>query len=711
MKKKWLISTFLVCVYSSIFATEGMWIPSLIYMFYSDMQTYGLKLSPEEVYSTNQASLKDAIVSFNGTCTGSVISKEGLLLTNHHCGYDALQKLSTVDNNILEDGYWAKDNAKELSCPWLHVTFVREMLEVTTGVLEGVTNEMDKKTREATVKANIKQIEAKYQLKPGYRAKIKGFNEDNEYYMLITERFDDIRLVGVPPSSVGKFGGDTDNWVWPRHTGDFAIYRVYSNSDNEGVAFNQANKPYKPRYSLPVSLKDKKVGDFSMAYGFPAKTNQHLSSRKLQFYVEDERPKRIAMREACLGIIEPEMKQDAGMHLRYAVKQSKNAKYRKKWKGQLNGLVELHALQRRKDWEEVYKKRMSRMDSWKKRYGNVLEELHQNQEDGEKYELARALFIEYFFYGADILSFSNEFHTLIQRYDTLKVKGKLEGELKRLQEKAKFFFRDVDPQIDERIFMRLSKLYVKGVDEELLPADFKKHWKQHGQKIYKKSIFLNKEKLEELLGKLDKRGLKKLSKDPAYVQSRQLFDFYLDKVRPGYDIYRSKEQGLHKLYVEGVLKMFPDKKIWADANRTLRITYGKIEGSAPKDGMEYKHFTTLSGVLQKYNPDKEEFTLKPRFLEVAKAKDYGDYAQDGELWVCFTASNHTAGGNSGSPMIDADGCIMGVNFDRTWESTMSDFLFDESRCRNIAVDMRYILWVVDKYGGAKHLLDEMKLVK
>ncbi|HIP37183.1 MAG TPA: tetratricopeptide repeat protein [Crocinitomix sp.] len=691
-------------------ATEGMWVPSLIDMFYSNMKTYGLKLSAEQIYSTNHSSLKDAVIQFNGGCTAEIVSNKGLILTNHHCGFDAIQKHSSLEHDYLKNGFWAKNFSEELPCPWLHVTFVKRIDDVTEKVLEGVTDDLSEKEKKAIIRENIKHIEKEGIKGSNYKAKIKPFNLGNQYFMLVTEDFNDIRLVGTPPSAIGKYGGDTDNWVWPRHTGDFSVFRIYADANNKSAEYSTTNVPYQPDYTLPISLLPKKQGDFTMVYGFPGSTDQHYSNRKLEFIINKERPARIAMRQKTLDILKPKMNNDDLIRIQYASKQARIANAWKKWIGQIKGLKELHAIDKKAQWEEIYMAKAAEKTEWKQKYFPIIKELANLQNENEKYEFARSMFIEYFYVGPEFIRFADAFNAIAINYEKFEKEGKLKAELEKLKSKTKSFFKNYNKDIDKEIFNALTPLYISYVDSELLPENLNTTWRKTGEKIFKKSIILNEQKLSKLLDNFSKKSAKKLQKDVALIYSNSLMKAYFKHVRTPYGNYRTQEKELMKTYLEGIMVMFPDKNLWPDANSTMRITYGKIDGSAPYDGMMYTHYTTIDGIMQKYDPSNPDFQLTDRFIELYKRKDFGPYMQDGELWVCFTASNHTTGGNSGSPVISADGYLMGINFDRSWESTMSDFMFDESRCRNIAVDIRYVLWVIDKYGEAHHLIEEMDLI-
>ena len=712
MKNTFLSLVLFVSSIFSLFAEEGMLIPSIISAFESDMQAKGMKLTAEQIYSVNHSSLKDAIIHFNGGCTAELVSAQGLLLTNHHCGYSQIQSHSSLEKDYLKNGFWAKNFSEELTNPGLTATRMVRIDDVTAGVLEGILPSTPQNIREATITSNIDKLIRQAMAGTHYEAEIKPFNYGNHYYIIVKEVFKDIRLVGTPPNSIGKFGGDTDNWVWPRHTGDFSVFRIYANKENMPAAYSKDNVPYTPLHFLPISFKDRKPGDFTMVYGFPGETEQHVVSDYLTFIMDEERPVRIGMREKSLSVIDAAMRASDEVRIKYSAKQASIANAYKKWIGQVDGLRRLDAISIKLKREAEYNAMAATNDEWQQKYGGVIGQMNALVAYGKKWEFLQALHFEYLYYGAEYFKLARGIEDLVRNYQLYVEKGQLDAMIEKLIKGADGFFKNYDANVDQRIFELLTDEYRKHLIKyplQLLEVNNQLNAKDLAMKIYTKSIFTDKARFVAFLQGFKVSSLKKITKDPGYVYFEGIFSAYRNEIIPYFQDFDAKMNDLLKTYVAGKYEMFPNAKHWADANSTLRITYGQIEGSSPADGMVYTEHTTLDGIIAKNNSGNPDFELLPKMLELHKAKDYGDYGQDGELWVCFTGSNHTTGGNSGSPVIDAEGNLMGLNFDRTWESTMSDYMFDANRCRNVVVDIRYVLWVMDKYSGAKHLVDEMVL--
>lgn len=709
MKKLSLI--FIVLFHLSLIrAEEGMLIPTVLEAFESDMQAFGMKLSAKDIFDANNASIKDAIIHFGGGCTAEIVSTKGLLLTNHHCGFYQINTHSTLENNILKNGFWAANHEEELPNPGLTGTRMVNIVDVTSKVTsetEGLTGaELQNK-----INANIALIKAEATKDTHFEADVKAFDFGNSYYLLVKETFYDVRLVGTPPSSVGKFGGDTDNWMWPRHTGDFSVFRIYADENNHPAEYNAANKPYKPLHHLPISLIDKKEGDFTMVFGFPGRTEQHTISNELHYIINKLRPAQIKMRDLSLAAINAGMKRSESTTLQYASKQARIANAWKKWIGQIDGLKRIDAIAIKNERESEYNKQANSKASWKEEYGTVVDDLKALADKKRAEDFAYNLFIEYTYVGAEFFKQARTLKAFINSFDTL-TSEELAQKKEALIKSAEGFYKNYDAAIDKEIFKTQSELYSSLLEDKFLAKTLKdEEIESLTKNIYAKSILTNKERYIQFITKFKKSSLKKIEKDPAYSLFSELEEVFYSVTLPPIRSYFAEENALMKTYVKGKYEMFPDKKHWSDANSTLRVTYGKLEGSAPRDGMIYTPFTTFDGIIEKYNTGNSDYELLPRMLELYRKKDYRGYDQDGELWICFTGSNHTTGGNSGSPVINAEGHLMGLNFDRSWESTMSDFMFDASRCRNITVDIRYVLWMIEVYGNAPHIIKEMTLVK
>jgi hypothetical protein len=711
MIKRIILFVCTTCVLSlSAFSEEGMLIPSLIKAFESDMQAMGMKLTAQQIYDVNNSSIKDAVIHFGGGCTAELVSSQGLLLTNHHCGYSQIQSHSSLEKDYLKYGYWAKNRTEELPNPGLTASRMVRIEDVTKGMFFGV-NETDTPEKQAAdLKKNMDKLLSDATSGNHYEADIKAFNYGNDFYLIVKEVFTDVRFVGTPPNSIGKFGGDTDNWVWPRHTGDFSVFRIYAGKDNLPAAYSAENVPYTPLHFLPISMKTRQVGDFTMVYGFPGSTEQHLVSGQIKYITEKERPARIKMREKSLSVIDGAMRASDEVRIKYSSKQARIANAYKKWIGQVGGLTELGAVKAKLDYEKMYLDKTGSNAEWKEKYGQTILRMNELVASKSAYDFQYAMAIEYLYVGPEVFKMARDLNDLIKNYETLKDVGELDGKIEEMKAGAKGFFKNYDSGVDRRIFQLLTEEYQNQVGEMPEFMKTKHSISSITDLIYDKSVLTNKTRYLEFLDGFKAKSVVNIEKDPGYKFWKSVEERFRGEVLAEARNFQNDMDTHLKTYVEGKLTMFPEAKHWPDANGTMRISYGKLEGSAPTDGMSYLEHTTTEGIIQKHNTGNPDFDLLPELVDLYKKKDFGDYAQNGELWVCFTGSNHTTGGNSGSPVIDAEGNLMGLNFDRSWESTMSDFMFDASRCRNIVVDIRYVLWVMDKFAGAKHLVDEMTLV-
>lgn len=709
MKKIGILFLFIfICGFSR--SDEGMLIPSLLNAFESDMKAKGMTLSTEDIYNINQASIKDAIFHFGGGCTSSVISNKGLLITNYHCGYSQVYSHSTLENNIAKNGFWAKSFKEELPNSGLTATRMVRIEDVTQQVLDGI-EDLDDAAASQQVMTNIARIKAEALDGTEYEAEIKPFDFGNRYFLLIKETFRDIRLVGAPPKTVGKFGGDTDNWVWPRHTGDFALFRIYTNTNNLPADFNEANVPYTPIHFLPISIKPQEKNEFAMVFGFPGTTYQHTISNELDFIINKLRPAQIEMRALALSVIDPAIQKSEQTELMYASKQSRIANAYKKWIGQINGLKEVDAVNQKIVFEKNYTQTAEGKPNWKEDYGSIVEALNNLSTTYNSADFTYNMYIEYNYVGAELFSRARSMDELMELYEKGET-DKLKEAIQEQKEAVDNFYDKYDENIDKNVFLLQSKYYKELVDSMYLPKSLlKNNVEVLTSKIYEKSFLVDRNAYLKVLNSFDKYAKKKIGKDPGFQLFKELDAIFHDQLLDQLRTYYGTKNQFMKQLVKGQIEMFPDEKHWPDANSTLRLAYGNVKGAEPRDGIEYTTHTTLKGVIEKYNTGDEEFEIPQRILELYNKKDYGEYAQDGELWVCFLTNNHTTGGNSGSPVINGQGYFIGINFDRTWEGTMSDYVFDDSRCRNISVDARYILWLIDKYGEASYLINEMTLVR
>jgi hypothetical protein len=711
MKRIILSISFALTIFFSK-AEEGMLIPSLIAAFQNDMQAMGMKLTAEDIYSVNKASIKDAILQFGGGCTAEIVSDKGLILTNHHCGYSQIQSHSSLEKDYLKNGFWAKNYDEELTNPGLTAMRIVRIEDLTKEVLKGIEGIQDLAQRQAIIAKNIEALKKKMIDGTNYQADIKAFDYGNSYYCMVTELFLDIRLVGTPPNAIGKFGGDTDNWVWPRHTGDFSVFRIYVGKDNKPAPYSKDNVPYTPLHFLPIAAGNRIPGEFTMVYGFPGTTEQHLVSTQIKHIIEKERPARIKMREKSLSVIDAGMRSSDQIRIQYSAKQASIANAYKKWIGQVDGLESLGAVAMKEAAEKEYTEKALSNPLWKDTYGTVVEKMKKLISENVQYDFGYAMTSEYLNIGPEFFKIARGVDDIVKNYAKYKESGELTSKITRYRDGAEKFFKDYDANIDQQIFNLLHEEYIKQMNPANVSAIVKKQNTAAWSKaIYSKSVLTNKDRLLAFYDNFKEKSVTSVMKDPGYLLYFEITTIYQSKILPGVRSLYTQMDDLLKVYVEGKQKMYPEGKHWPDANSTLRITYGKLEGSAPRDGMAYTEHTTTAGIIEKYKTGNPDFELLPGMLDIYQKKDFGDYAQNGELWVCFSGSNHTTGGNSGSPVLNANGYLMGLNFDRTWESTMSDYMFDPTRCRNVVVDIRYVMWVMDKYAGATHLVKEMKLMK
>jgi len=710
---------FVSLVHSTARADEGLWIPLLLEQLNeSDMQSMGLKLTAEDIYSINKSSIKDAIVLFGGGCTAELISDQGLILTNHHCGYSSIQSHSSVQNDYLTNGYWAMTRQDELTNPGLSVTFLVRMEDVTQLVLDKVTTDMTDTKRKTIITENIERIEKTAVKGTNYKAKIKPFFYGNEYYMFITEVFKDIRLVGAPPSDIGKFGGDTDNWMWPRHTGDFSMFRIYCDKDNNPAEYSKDNVPYKPKQSLTISLKGVKEGDFTMVYGYPGTTEEYLTSHAVQMISEVENPAKIELRAKRLDILNECIKKSDLVRIQYSAKYAGIANYWKKWIGETRGLKKLNAIEKKQQSEKDFTMWVNEDKSRIAKYNHLLEDFQKVYAE----EIPLNLAFDYFYEAGvaiEIVKYAYTFTNLVNKSnDASTTADDLAKIVDNLNKGAKGYFKNYNAEIDKKIFVAMLSTYYQKLDKSMHPDIFllvEKKYKGNFQKyadyVYAGTAFASEASINLLLKDYKPSSAKKILKDPAFILAQSIYKNYIDHIMPRQLVLDEVLDSLNRIYIKALREMYSDKKFYPDANSTMRLAYGKVASYKPNDGVEYNYYTTLDGMIEKEDPKIDDYKVPAKLKQLYESKDYGAYAEDGKMHIAFIASNHTSGGNSGSPVLNGKGELIGVNFDRVWEGTMSDIMFDPTQCRNITLDIRFVLFIVDKYAGASHLIKELKIAE
>ena len=714
--KKLFLALILTFSISFVKADEGMWLPNLLSQLNGkDMQAKGLRISPEDIYSINQTSLKDAIVLFGRGCTGEIVSAQGLVLTNHHCGMGEIQKHSSLEKNYLENGFWAMSREEELPNPDLTCTMLVSMSDVTAQVLSGVTNEMTEAQRSKKIEENIKQIVAKATENTHYTAAVRPLFNGNQYMLYVNEVFKDIRLVGAPPSNIGKFGGDTDNWMWPRHTGDFALFRIYVGKDGKPAEYSKDNIPYTPRKHIPISLKGIEEDDFTFVFGYPGTTQQFLTSFAVDLIQNQTNPIAIDLRTKRLDIIKRYMQQDELTRIQYAAKAANISNGWKKWIGENRGLKRLKTIEKKQELEADFLKWIAQ-DKARQQYSEILPAF-ENLYKQIAYVSREVSYFNEAFNAAEAVRFAWRFDGLI---DKAKAKDKtLFANLKEQIKNIEAFFKDYNINLDKEIFIETMQYYLANTEHSKLPNEIVALLKKHkndvrkvANAIYNNSIFLQKEKLLAIMQKENFSDIEKLKNDILFQWISPVYDNFINTTQKQMTALNTQISQLNRLWTKALMEMQTDKKFYPDANLTLRVTYGNVKGYEPVDAVKYRHYTTIDGIIEKGNTGIYDYVVADKLKSLYESKDYGRYAmKNGEMPVAFVATNHTTGGNSGSPVLNADGHLIGINFDRVWEGTMSDIHYDPAQCRNISVDIRYILFIVDKFAGAKYLVDEMTIIE
>ena len=662
-------------------ADEGMWLPALISERIADMQAKGLKLSAEDLYSVNNASLKDAIVLFGGGCTGELVSEDGLLFTNHHCGYSYIQKHSSVEHDYLKDGFWAMNRKEELPNPGLTVRFLERMEDVTAQVLEGVTDALKQEEKDALVRQHMDAIRERENVPAkGLVAQVNALYYGNQYFLYVFRQYRDVRLVGAPPSSIGKFGGETDNWMWPRHTGDFSIFRIYAAPDGSPADYIPNNVPLKPRKCFEISRTGVQEGDFTFVYGCPGSTQEYVHSALVDYIANVSDPERIALRDTRLGIMKKYMSQSQAVRIQYSSKYASVANAWKKWQGESKGLVKMNTVAAKQDYE-------ARFAQWAQgtRYEGITDRLDLLYASWKPYQRAHDYYADAI-RPLELLGFAQALH---RSFD-------------RREEVARAFFKDYYQPIDREIFAAMLEAFAARLPEGFQPAFFKERLRAYGSVTAWRDDLYATTRLLDSTAVAAFKDVEELEKDPAYELFAAFRDWYNNQISVVLSKLDRQIDICYRDYMQGQMDFEPGKAFYPDANLTLRIAYGHVEGYRPADAVYYRPVSTLRGIMEKDNPDIFDYNIPQTLRDI--------YARGGveDQPVCFLATNHTTGGNSGSPVLNGRGQLIGINFDRVWEGTMSDLVFDPEVCRNISLDIRYLLFVVDRIGGASYLFDEMK---
>ncbi len=715
---------------------EGMWLPMFVERLnYSDMQKMGLQLTPEELYSINHSSLKDAIVGLaqgsapNGYfCTGEIVSSKGLIFTNHHCGYGSIQEHSSVEHDYLTDGFWAYSLEEELPNPGLTASVLIRMEDVSEKILPELSDTMSEDARTAKIREISKELQETASEDGKYSPIVKSFFDGNEFYMFVYETYMDVRLVGAPPSSVGKYGGDTDNWMWPRHTGDFSIFRIYADKDGKPAEYSEDNVPLKPRHHLPVSIKGVEKEDFAMIWGFPGGTDRYLTSFGVDYAIEKNNPTVVKIRDKKLEVLREDMNADQKVKIMYSSKYAGTSNYWKYFIGQTKGLKRLNVSEKKQAIEKEFTNWVKQDPAREKKYGNALNLIKEGYEKMEKYSLVSTYLNEAVFQGPEIVYYC---YSAFGLYSQLKMQADAKGkEKKAYDEDIKLaaekmvaespeHFKNFNLPTDRKLFSALLKMYYTDVPKDQQAEVFRKFEKKFkgdfdkwADYVYEKSAFASPSNLEAFM---KKPSLKKLKKDPAFEIALSM----VSSIRMVYQEVGEIESNYldkgNRLFVAGLMEMDADRKFYPNANSTLRMTYGKVLDYYPADAIHYDFVTTLSGVMEKEDATSLEFVVSERLKELWSNKDFGRYGTKingrEDLVTCFLSTNDITGGNSGSPVMNANGELIGIAFDGNWEAMSGDIAFEDELQRTINVDVRYVLFIIDKYAGAKNLIEELDIVE
>ena len=711
--KRLIVSLLGIFVALTIRANEGMWLPFLLESNIGEMSEMGLHLTAEDIYSINQSCLKDAVVGFVDLdkpflhfCSGSVISAQGLVITNHHCGLDVVRQHSSLQNDYIADGFWAMQMSDELSANNVGVCFLRWMEDVTGKILQGVSDTMSVKRRNELINSNISQLEKAVSDSTGLKAHVDAFYCANEYYMSVYEIFEDVRLVGAPPMSIGNFGGDTDNWVWPRHTGDFTLFRIYADSANHAAPYSENNVPYKADNHLKINAKEKHEGDFALLMGYPGTTNEYLPSFAVEAIQDVYDPIVVDMRGKSIEIIRKNMRANQQVKIKYTSKAASLANAWKKLQGERNGLKNKHVIDKKRALER-------QMGDWiavdtlrKAKYGSLLDNYAKEYAVYKKYRRAKML-VDETFYNSEMIDLCSDIRAVL--------KGSSSDEEKRAKVLAwlRDFYADYDLTTDCDVTENLVDEYFVNADKAHVPSSLqsvKENAPEYVAALLKKSLLADSAKAFTAFRNYTEKTRKKIENDPLFKFTAEIDAVYSNIKTPMQKSLKKTDE-FQRRFMQLQRECFADKRFFPDANSTFRVTYGQIRSFHPSDAVVYSAFTTLGGVFEKCDMDVYDYTAPDRLKQLFEAPDFGPYCNaDGTMPVGFITTCHTTGGNSGSPIFDADGNLIGLNFDRVWEGTMSDIQFDADICRNIGLDIRYALFIIDKFAGAQRLIDEMEII-
>lgn len=711
------------------FADEGMWLPLHIERLNQvDMKKMGLQLTPDEIYSINQSSLKDAIVSLGGGfCTGEIISKEGLMLTNHHCGYSYIQKHSTLENDILTSGFWAANKEEELPNKGLYAQFLVRIEDVTSKVLKGVKDDFSEEERTGIIDKAIADIKIDAKGTSHYDVVVESFYEGNEFYLFVYETFNDVRLVGAPPESIGKFGGNTDNWMWPRHTGDFSLFRIYSAPDGKPAKYARENIPLKPKHHLPVSLDGVQENDFAMVFGYPGSTNRYLTSFGVDLAIEETNPARVKIRGIKLEIMKEGMDADPAVRLAYAPKYASVSNYWKYFIGQTKGLKNLDVYGKKIAIEQDLNTWINKKKSRKKRYGNPLADIEKAYEEIVKYNLPFYYHLEAGF-GIEFVKSGYKLYSLakVLKDETME-DSEIEAKISSYNNLWRNNFKEYNPAIDKKVFAAMIELFIEDIDDQFIPDVFKKENFDSGETrlfkdfksssngdldafvdyVFSNSMLVNQERMMAFYENPDAATLES---DPGYIIANSVYESYKNISAKRGPSLGDLEKG-RRNFIAALREMNNEKDYYPDANSTMRLSYGKVLSYDGRDAVHFHYLTTLKGVMEKEDPSNPEFIVEPKLKALHEAKDYGQYSTDGNLYVGFLTNNDITGGNSGSPVINGSGHLIGTAFDGNWEAMSGDIAFEPDLQRCINLDIRYTLFIIDKFAGASHLIDEMTIIK